>query len=94
MLYALRDAFECKWVSTRYELRRQQWLPSTRERLVKKGRHRRFEEARSMKRAVEVILEPCPECGADPEDDHASWCMYDSEELEDEEETESAEPKY
>ena len=48
---------------------------------MKKGRHRRFEEARSLKRAVEVILEPCPECGADPEDDHASWCLYDSEEL-------------
>jgi hypothetical protein len=48
------------------------------ERLVKKGRHRRFEEARSMKRAIEVIAEPCPECGADPEDDHASWCMYEA----------------
>jgi hypothetical protein len=47
-----------------------------------------------MKRAVEVILEPCPECGADPEDDHASWCMYDSDELEDEEQTEGAEPTY
>jgi hypothetical protein len=52
---------------------------------VKKGRHRRFEEARSLKRAVEVIAEPCPECGADPEDEHASWCMYESAELEDEE---------
>ncbi|HVB05455.1 MAG TPA: hypothetical protein VNF07_04305 [Acidimicrobiales bacterium] len=45
---------------------------------MKKGRHRRFEEARSMKRAVEVVVEPCPECGADPEDDHASWCMYEA----------------
>jgi hypothetical protein len=51
---------------------------------VKKGRHRRFEEARSLKRAVEVVPEPCPECGADPEDDHASWCMYESEELDEE----------
>jgi hypothetical protein len=58
---------------------------------VKKGRHRRFEEARSMKRAVEVIVEPCPECGADPEDDHASWCMYESDELEDAEESDAVE---
>jgi hypothetical protein len=49
---------------------------------VKKGRHRRFEEARSLKRAVEVTVEPCPECGADPEDDHASWCLYEPEETE------------
>jgi len=48
---------------------------------VKKGRHRRFEEARSLKRAIEVTVEPCPECGADPEDEHASWCLYESEEL-------------
>ena len=48
---------------------------------MKKGRHRRFEEARSLKRAVEVTVEPCPECGADPEDEHASWCLYESEEL-------------
>ena len=42
---------------------------------MKKGRHRRFEEARALKRSTEVIAEPCPECGADPEDEHASWCM-------------------
>lgn len=42
---------------------------------MKKGRHRRFEEARALKRANEVVLEPCPECGADPEDEHASWCL-------------------
>jgi hypothetical protein len=48
---------------------------------VKKGRHRRFEEARSLKRAVEVVVEPCPECGAGPEEDHASWCMYEADEL-------------
>lgn len=46
---------------------------------MKKGRHRRFEEARSLKRAVEVVAEPCPECGAEPEDDHASWCLYEPE---------------
>lgn len=59
---------------------------ASREQIVKKGRHRRFEEARSMKRAIEVVQEPCPECGADPEDDHASWCLYESEELDDAEE--------
>ena len=42
---------------------------------MKKGRHRRFEEARAMKRSPEVRVKPCLECGADPEDDHASWCM-------------------
>ncbi|HLI16167.1 MAG TPA: hypothetical protein VKV23_08980 [Acidimicrobiales bacterium] len=44
---------------------------------MKKGRHRRFEEARSLKRAVEVTPEPCPECGAEPEERHASWCLYE-----------------
>jgi len=57
---------------------------------VKKGRHRRFEEARSLKRAVEVTVEPCPECGADPEEEHASWCLYESEELDELEEFEGA----
>jgi hypothetical protein len=42
---------------------------------VKKGRHRRFEEARALKRSTETIDEPCPECGAEPGDDHASWCL-------------------
>jgi hypothetical protein len=43
---------------------------------VKKGRHRRFEEARAFKlRPAELPPEPCAECGADPEDDHASWCL-------------------
>jgi hypothetical protein len=60
--------------------------PGSWERLVKKGRHRRFEEARSLKRAFEVNEEPCPECGAAPGAPHASWCLHDSEELEDEEE--------
>ena len=41
---------------------------------MKKGRHRRFEEARSLKRAVEGGHRRCPECGAGPEDEHASWC--------------------
>ncbi len=55
---------------------------------VKKGRHRRFEEARSLKRSIEVVVEPCPECGADPEEDHASWCLYEAEELDEDENTE------
>lgn len=45
---------------------------------MKKGRHRRFEEARALKQTNEnegVSLEPCAECGAEPEDEHASWCM-------------------
>jgi hypothetical protein len=42
---------------------------------VKKGRHRRFEEARALKRTTEVIVEPCAECGAGPDEDHASWCL-------------------
>ena len=43
--------------------------------VVKKGRHRRFEEARSLKRSVVTAGGRCPECGAEPEDVHASWCM-------------------
>ena len=43
---------------------------------MKKGRHRRFEEARALKQTNEVVvLEPCVECGAEPDDPHASWCM-------------------
>jgi hypothetical protein len=49
---------------------------------VKKGRHRRFEEARSLKRSVATANRRCPECGAEPEDEHASWCMAESDELE------------
>jgi hypothetical protein len=52
---------------------------------VKKGRHRRFEEARALKRSTEVMVEPCPECGADPEGEHASWCLA-TEDGEDEDE--------
>jgi hypothetical protein len=55
---------------------------------VKKGRHRRFEEARALKRSNDLDLtaifdpadaEPCPECGAEPGDEHATWCMFDAE---------------
>lgn len=52
---------------------------------MKKGRHRRFEEARALKHANEVIVEPCAECGAEPETEHASWCRA-TEDIEDEEE--------
>ena len=51
---------------------------------MKKGRHRRFEEARSLKRSVEAVVEPCPECRAMPGTEHASWCLA----MEDEEEPE------
>lgn len=49
--------------------------PGTRSRSVKKGRHRRFEEARSLKRSVATANRSCPECGAEPDDKHASWCL-------------------
>jgi hypothetical protein len=50
---------------------------------VKKGRHRRFEEARSLKRSIATANKRCPECGSEPDDAHASWCMAESDELED-----------
>ncbi len=53
---------------------------------MKKGRHRRFEEARALKRSAEVIVEPCPECGADPDEEHASWCLATEDEEDEEEE--------
>jgi len=60
-----------------------------RERHVKKGRHRRFEEARALKRSTEEIVEPCAECGAVPGADHASWCLA----MEDDEEDEYSDPE-
>jgi hypothetical protein len=42
---------------------------------VKKGRHRRFEEARALKRSNEVVDSGCAECGAEPGDEHKSWCL-------------------
>ena len=48
---------------------------ATGEPYVKKGRHRRFEEARALKRSIDVAPEPCPECGAEPGADHAAWCL-------------------
>ncbi|HEX5266931.1 MAG TPA: hypothetical protein VFW24_09160 [Acidimicrobiales bacterium] len=49
---------------------------------MKKGRHRRFEEARALKRSNELDAEPCAECGAEPGRDHASWCLAGEEEEE------------
>jgi hypothetical protein len=43
---------------------------------VKKGRHRRFEEARALKRiTLESSATPCDECGASAEAPCASWCL-------------------
>lgn len=52
---------------------------------MKKGRHRRFEEARALKRTNEPSVEPCPECGAAPEAEHASWCLATEDDVEEEE---------
>jgi len=41
---------------------------------VKKGRHRRFVEARELKRTTGPRATSCVECGAEPEDVHAEWC--------------------
>jgi hypothetical protein len=58
-------------------------------RPVKKGRHRRFEEARALKRSHEspedavltpVSGDPCPECNAAPGKEHASWCLHEDDE--------------
>jgi hypothetical protein len=53
---------------------------------VKKGRHRRFEEARALKQMSDNFdelfepenTEPCVECGAEPGAEHASWCMVEA----------------
>lgn len=62
---------------------------------MKKGRHRRFEEARALKHipqdlsldgdykpATDAVGEPCPECGADHGAPHASWCLHEEDEEE------------
>jgi hypothetical protein len=49
---------------------------------VKKGRHRRFVEARELKRSSTTVLQPCPECGAEPEDRHAEWCLAEDDRYE------------
>lgn len=55
---------------------------------MKKGRHRRFEEARALKRSTEVVVERCPECGARPDDEHASWCLFEEDDGDDGEDEE------
>jgi hypothetical protein len=63
---------------------------------VKKGRHRRFEEARALKRSNEPLVTGCAECGALPGDEHKSWClaMEDEEELaESDEHSDQAAPR-
>lgn len=56
---------------------------------MKKGRHRRFEEARALKRNSDLDLaaifdpadaEPCPECASEPGAAHASWCLFEADE--------------
>lgn len=53
---------------------------------MKKGRHRRYEEARALKQTsdgfdslFEDDEEPCPECAALPGHDHRSWCARSGE---------------
>ncbi len=41
---------------------------------MKKGRHRRFVEARELKRSTGPRATTCAECGAAPDDVHAEWC--------------------
>ncbi len=52
---------------------------------MRKGRHRRFEEARALKRLSDAIItgEPCVECGAGANQPCASWCLARVEEDED-----------
>ncbi len=43
---------------------------------MKKGRHRRFEEARALKRSTDSnIGEACLECGAAADESCVSWCL-------------------
>ena len=60
--------------------------------MVKKGRHRRYEEARAVKHATSELrlgdvgfieVEPCPECGAEPYTDHAGWCLHEDPDVDD-----------
>ncbi len=49
---------------------------------MKKGRHRRFVEARELKRSTGPRATTCAECGAAPEDVHADWCMAEEDRYE------------
>jgi len=50
--------------------------------VVKKGRHRRFVEARELKRTTGPRAVACDECGAEPEDVHAEWCRAEEDRFE------------
>ena len=49
---------------------------------MKKGRHRRFVEARELKRSTGPRATTCAECGAAPEDVHADWCLAEEDRYE------------
>lgn len=49
---------------------------------MKKGRHRRFVEARELKHTSTTVQRSCPECGAEPEDVHAEWCLAEEDRYE------------
>ena len=49
---------------------------------MKKGRHRRYEEARALKQTNDALddlfadnEDPCIECDALPGQDHKDWCL-------------------
>ncbi len=49
---------------------------------MKKGRHRRYIEARELKHQNDTLddlfhenEDPCDECGALPGQDHKAWCL-------------------
>ena len=53
---------------------------------VKKGRHRRYEEARALKHSgddFDLLFEDnekqCPECLAFPGEEHKNWCIVEEE---------------
>ena len=60
----------------------QRYLRASEEFFVKKGRHRRFVEARELKRNTGPRAHTCDECGAAPEDIHAEWCLADEDAFE------------
>ena len=58
------------------------WQSGVLEVVMKKGRHRRYEEARALKQQNDQLDElfveneaPCAECEALPGQDHKEWCL-------------------